>query len=689
MDILMDSVTDDAVVNIEESDNWDSESQGDTPDGDMPEEGYEVRITEFPASQDAHMQSGRGYNQQIIRLAKNSRTSYLLFDLSAIDSIGAYITEATLQFVVSADEGDGTIDVFKGFSSDWTETNLAESTAPEIDVIVGSVNREYLIGASEEIELSTADIEGKATTLILEQKEGNDLAIASKEHPSKKGPKLIVRYNAPVGAKEIIPPGQNSSGEDSNEETTNEEPPADESTAPENAAPLAVADATPTSGAVPLEVTFTGGNSTDDTSVTRYMWDFKDGNTATVANPTHTFDSSGTYVVELTVEDEGGLTGKDTVTITVEAPTNEAPNSVATANPLTGDAPLTVNFTGSNSIDDNGITAYYWNFPDDPSSAPNATRTFNEPGVYDISLTVTDGAGLQDTANLTITVTQPDGGSTGSGDCITNGGRAGDTGLKTWCWNDIYFPSYTGSTGISFSEGQLSYTTECDEQSVTKVGDRIKFHLNPTTPETPGGWCSKQYNMRAEFSTMPWPIQHSLGTEEWFGFTYTFGDDYKADVNEWLFHQVHNGISGQTPLYELMVARTGLYGAQAGEIVVKNNANSPDHVLTGVIPQAGQTIKVVIHVIWDNATNGLLQVWIDDNIVYNKQVTTIRPGWNFGGNAKWGIYKWPWVDGQNVQNSANAGVTSLTTYMGALRIITRKPGDANYGNNSYALVSPQ
>ena len=38
----------------------------------------------------------------------------------------------------------------------------------------------------------------------------------------------------------------------------------DENTAAENAAPMAVADASPTGGQVPLEVTFTGSNSTDD-----------------------------------------------------------------------------------------------------------------------------------------------------------------------------------------------------------------------------------------------------------------------------------------------------------------------------------------------------------------------------------------------------------------------------------------
>ena len=195
--------------------------------------------------------------------------------------------------------------------------------------------------------------------------------------------------------------------------------------------------------------------------------------------------------------------------------------------------------------------------------------------------------------------------------------------------------------------------------------------------------------MRAEIRTAPWPIKHALGTEEWFGWSYTFGEDYIIDANsEWLFHQVHNGVGGQTPLYELMVAREGLYDATAGEIIVKNNANTNDRVLTGVIPAAGQTINVVVHVIWDNGSKGLLQVWIDDVMVYDKQIATVRSGWEYGGNAKWGIYKWPWADEAGVNASAIAGVTHLTTSIGTLRIITRRPGDEDYLKDSYSLVAP-
>jgi len=50
-----------------------------------------------------------------------------------------------------------------------------------------------------------------------------------------------------------------------------------------------------------------------------YSWDFKDGNFSTAQNPVHTFNTAGTYVVEVSVSD-GLLTDVDTVTIEVSEP---------------------------------------------------------------------------------------------------------------------------------------------------------------------------------------------------------------------------------------------------------------------------------------------------------------------------------------------------------------------------------
>ncbi len=79
-------------------------------------------------------------------------------------------------------------------------------------------------------------------------------------------------------------------------------------TAGANRAPTARADATPTAGALPLEVTFDGTASTDpDGDPLSYEWDFGDGSPiANGSTLSHTYTSDGTYTATLTVRDPEG-----------------------------------------------------------------------------------------------------------------------------------------------------------------------------------------------------------------------------------------------------------------------------------------------------------------------------------------------------------------------------------------------
>ena len=130
-------------------------------------------------------------------------------------------------------------------------------------------------------------------------------------------------------------------------------------------------------------------------------------------------------------------------------------------------------------------------------------------------------------------------------------------------------------------------------------------------------------------------------------------------------------------------------GHDAGEIYVVNKGNYPDNHPTGITPKAGDKLDIVVHAVWGDSSNGLLQVWINDRRVYDKQVATIYSDHPWGGNAKWGIYKWPWANENRVQQSLDQGITHLETFMGPLRMITRKPGDPDYLKDSYSEVKPR
>ncbi len=180
---------------------------------------------------------------------------------------------------------------------------------------------------------------------------------------------------------------------------------------PVNQPPVAVASATPDSGPEPLSVQLSSAGSSDaDGTIESYAWDFGDGESSILANPTHIFAAAGTYTVTLTVTDDRGGRGSTTVTVTVTtAGGNIPPVAVAGATPETGEAPLDVTFSSTGSSDADGtIASYAWDFGDGGTSTdPSPLHTFAADGTYTVTLTVTDDQGATGTATVTVTVTAP------------------------------------------------------------------------------------------------------------------------------------------------------------------------------------------------------------------------------------------------------------------------------------------
>jgi PKD repeat protein len=100
-----------------------------------------------------------------------------------------------------------------------------------------------------------------------------------------------------------------------------------------NQPPVAVASANPTSGNAPLSVSFDGTASHDpDGTIASYSWNFGDGGTGTGATASHAYQSAGSYTAVLTVTDNLGATGTNSVGITV----SPNPNVINAPSGLTG-----------------------------------------------------------------------------------------------------------------------------------------------------------------------------------------------------------------------------------------------------------------------------------------------------------------------------------------------------------------
>jgi PKD repeat protein len=154
----------------------------------------------------------------------------------------------------------------------------------------------------------------------------------------------------------------------------------------------------------PLTINVDGVGSVDASS---WSWSFGDGNTAIGVTASHTYTQSGLFDARLTVTSPDGLT--DTVGLSIDV-INQPPVVLANSSAISGEAPLSVDFSDGGSTDTDGsIVAHRWDFGDGSSAfTADATHTYTSSGTFGATLTVTDNLGGDSTlAVSTIDVTQP------------------------------------------------------------------------------------------------------------------------------------------------------------------------------------------------------------------------------------------------------------------------------------------
>ncbi|NQU98937.1 PKD domain-containing protein [Candidatus Woesearchaeota archaeon] len=180
-----------------------------------------------------------------------------------------------------------------------------------------------------------------------------------------------------------------------------------------------------TGGSIVFESLVFGGDPNYD-----YFWDFcgdcvPQEHTCNNCNPTElvdppggvTFNSPGTYTVELTVIDDNGLGTIKTDDFRVNVGTDMA--SITWPEMYTGwpMRPQTVHFEASTTDPDNGLTYnYLWDFGDGNTSSENVLGWgysstvdygFGDAGTHIVTVTVTNSNAVSDSATVTIYIIEP------------------------------------------------------------------------------------------------------------------------------------------------------------------------------------------------------------------------------------------------------------------------------------------
>lgn len=150
-------------------------------------------------------------------------------------------------------------------------------------------------------------------------------------------------------------------------------------------------------GVMPLTVEFMDQSQGVPTS---WAWNFGDGTTSEIQNPSHTYTEAGTYTVSLQVANECGEDLKEAennITVSHDGPPSI--DAAFTLNITEGCSPSVVSFFDASTRDPNGppIISWLWNFGDGKTSTeqdPNHEYTW--PGAYTVRLIIQNALGETD-----------------------------------------------------------------------------------------------------------------------------------------------------------------------------------------------------------------------------------------------------------------------------------------------------
>ncbi len=152
--------------------------------------------------------------------------------------------------------------------------------------------------------------------------------------------------------------------------------------------PVAGFSATPLSGCSPLVVQFTDQSAGNPTS---WNWDLGNGTHSTQRNPATTYIIPGIYTVTLTA---ANASGSQTVTKTGYIKVYDRPTVKFSVSEFSGCIPFTTSFSDQSTSDFGTINSWKWDFDDGSTSAErNPRHVYNQPGNYNITLTVTNEGG--------------------------------------------------------------------------------------------------------------------------------------------------------------------------------------------------------------------------------------------------------------------------------------------------------
>jgi gliding motility-associated-like protein len=143
----------------------------------------------------------------------------------------------------------------------------------------------------------------------------------------------------------------------------------------------------------------------------RYLWDFGDGTPGirtSLDTVRHAYSDRGRYQVKLTTEFDNGCFDSAVISVNVYKP-----YAGFVADTMLGCSPFIVNFTDTSGSDVHPVERWHWTFEPGADSIydtqiPVISHWFNHPGIYEVTLVISDTLGCTGSASATISTANPD-----------------------------------------------------------------------------------------------------------------------------------------------------------------------------------------------------------------------------------------------------------------------------------------
>jgi len=215
-----------------------------------------------------------------------------------------------------------------------------------------------------------------------------------------------------------------------------------------------------------------GTSSGDNVGVVNWTWSVDGPGVNEIyygSEANHTFPDAGLYTVILNVTDAAGNWGSNGIMVTVRD--TELPVAIA-GNDVTVDEGTLVVLDGTASTDNVYIDSYEWSFIYDgrlrwkSSPSPTYPFTFDIPGIYTITLNVTDAMRNEGTDQLIITVldiTPP----------VANAGENMVVDQHT----TVTFSSPMSSDNVAIVDITWTFEYDGEERVLTGTGSEFTFDL--------------------------------------------------------------------------------------------------------------------------------------------------------------------------------------------------------------------